>query len=885
MIAEKKSKSERLKIFSATSIDLEKGHFYVEAKKESHVRTAIANLPFVRPQKLKLLSRNEMVNLFKMPKQHIPKIGDWVRFKHGIYRNDLAQVYSLSQTSVDRIVVRMIPRIGRDRLLKDETKMHGVQEERSNKSAKSDESSTTSEQILLKKRLRNNKIRPAAKFFNPSEVFDKASVHGTEEEQIWNGNRFKNGFLIKEVKLNALETEGIIPTLEEINKFKLNVKNDGSDEVGIKEIHSSKQTKFSKGDVVQVTRGELISLIGTVKSVKNKNVEIQVEEKEEEDKSEQNPDEQNNERKKDKKLKILIKIFTVPDDYLRKYFSIGSQVKVISGMHMNETGVVTSVVEDTVSIYSHIVHREIKALMSDLQISYTNETGISRLGNYDLFDLVEVGSIVGVIVQIEKEGFMILDQNAQTNYVPIKQVGIRKNSKNASMHDAQNNVVFLGEAIKILEGPYKDLIGNIKHIYRSTCFVSCPSGVQENRGIVCVKRNHILSLTHLTDESAPSATSTQMQAPRSSFRNSVEPEFINKVVVITSGEWKGYRAKVKEGRGQGDYRVQLMSKARLVKIPRSHLKVVDDVQYLPTTSSPLPSNSFNDGSQTPMRIQTPHHHTNYDSSGAWNPSIVPTTPSRNDSYIENEFNPSYKPPLFTPSTVPYTPGLTPTNVPFTPLNIPSTPSFNLSDSRSKPLTPGIPFTPGPPTTPTIPTTPQIPSTPHILSTPRIPSTPGFPSTPSLSISSSNIPFTPNNPNLNLPSTPGSSLSNLESSQYTQSHTDPKFWCQRGFEVFDHSTPSKTRYVIISPNLDNPNCLVELLNPEGQRIPPPISIPRSSLKLVVPQKKETVVCISSNKIGTLIGIDEQDGGSGIVRYKDDGEIQVLSMSSFAKLHIL
>lgn len=79
----------------------------------------------------------------------------------------------------------------------------------------------TQEEVLKRKRGR----RPAQRLFDAEEVSAlgghvQRAERGDRSVELYDKMRFKDGFLLKTVYLNALVTMGVQPTLEELRRFK-----------------------------------------------------------------------------------------------------------------------------------------------------------------------------------------------------------------------------------------------------------------------------------------------------------------------------------------------------------------------------------------------------------------------------------------------------------------------------------------------------------------------------------------------------------------------------------------------------------------------------------------------------------------------------------------
>lgn len=98
-----------------------KGYIYLEAYKQTHVKTAIDNVGNLRMGKWKqeMVPIKEMTDVLKVVKEQVGlKVKQWVRLKRGLYKDDIAQVdyVDLAQNQVH---LKLLPRI-------DYTRMRGA---------------------------------------------------------------------------------------------------------------------------------------------------------------------------------------------------------------------------------------------------------------------------------------------------------------------------------------------------------------------------------------------------------------------------------------------------------------------------------------------------------------------------------------------------------------------------------------------------------------------------------------------------------------------------------------------------------------------------------------------------------------------------------------
>lgn len=90
-----------------------KGFVYIEAYKQTHVKSAIEDVSNLKMGvwKQEMVPAKEMPDVLKVMKDVVKlKVGSWVRMKRTIYRDDLAQVEQVDMAQ-DQVTLRLIPRI------------------------------------------------------------------------------------------------------------------------------------------------------------------------------------------------------------------------------------------------------------------------------------------------------------------------------------------------------------------------------------------------------------------------------------------------------------------------------------------------------------------------------------------------------------------------------------------------------------------------------------------------------------------------------------------------------------------------------------------------------------------------------------------------------
>ena len=183
------------------------------------------------------------------------------------------------------------------------------------------------------------------------------------------GETYEEGFLVKNFKLQALETE-VQPKLEEIQLFTTNTE-DGGESLDLAALYSTIKagvaSSYLPGDNVEIYQGEQQGVQGKAVSVHKDIVQIRVTEG-----------------------VLRGQIVEAPFKVLRKMFKDGDHVKVVGGSkYRDEVGMVVKVVEDRVTLLTDANNQEITVFSRDLREA-ADSGGAVGFTKYDLFDLVQL---------------------------------------------------------------------------------------------------------------------------------------------------------------------------------------------------------------------------------------------------------------------------------------------------------------------------------------------------------------------------------------------------------------------------------------------------------------------------------------------------------------
>ncbi|OBS78513.1 hypothetical protein A6R68_19107 [Neotoma lepida] len=805
-----------LQIKSVVAPEHVKGYIYVEAYKQTHVKQAIEGVGNLRLGywNQQMVPIKEMTDVLKVVKEVANlKPKSWVRLKRGIYKDDIAQV-DYVEPSQNTISLKMIPRIDYDRI---KARM------------------SLKDWFAKRKKFK----RPPQRLFDAEKIRSLGGdVASDGDFLIFEGNRYsRKGFLFKSFAMSAVITEGVKPTLSELEKFE--DQPEGIDlEVVTEGTGKEREHNFQPGDNVEVCEGELINLQGKVLSVDGNKITIMP---------------------KHEDLKDMLEF---PAQELRKYFKMGDHVKVIAGRFEGDTGLIVRVEENFVILFSDLTMHELKVLPRDLQLCSETASGVDVGGQHEWGELVQLDPrTVGVIVRLERETFQVLNMHGKVVTVRHQAVTQKKDNRFAVALDSDQNNIHVKDIVKVIDGPHSGREGEIRHLYRSFAFLHCKKLVENGGMFVCKARHLVLAggskprdVTNLTVGgftpmspriSSPMHPSAEGQhggfgspgGGMSRGRGRRDNELIGQTVRISQGPYKGYIGVVKDAT-ESTARVELHSTCQTISVDRQRLTTVDSQRpggmtstygRTPMYGSQTPmygsgSRTPMYGSQTPLQdgSRTPHYGSQtplHDGSrtpaqsGAWDPNN-PNTPSRAEEEYEYAFDDE------------------------------PTPSPQAYGGTPNPQTPGYPDPSSPQVNPQY--NPQTPGTPAMYNTDQ---------------------FSP----YAAPSPQGSYQPSPSPQSYHQVAPSPAGYQNTHSPASYHPTPSPMAY-------QGGMCSVYLKDSEKV-----VSISSEHLEPITPTKNNKVKVIlgeDREATGVLLSIDGEDG---IIRMDlEDQQIKILNLRFLGKL---
>jgi transcription elongation factor SPT5 len=565
------------------------GYIYVEARKQDAVMKATENIINCYPHtKMSLMPIGEMPDLLRVRAPKRIEINQYVRVRRPQgYSGDLAQIVGVDGTGTE-VTVRIVPRIDYEL-----------------------DSDITGNQ---KRKRPGGGPRPAQKLFNEVDAKRKLGhrlhlISGSGGNRVlqFKNDKYENGFLLKDLKLNMLQIEEVNPTLEEMSMFATNGLADGDPDVAFIAAtlrQSAPTAEFLPNDMVQIHTGEQQGVTGRTSNVTGDIVTFKVTEG-------------------------LLKGQTIeaPIKTLRKLFKVGDQVKVTGqSKYHDEVGMVTRVKDDRVTMLTNANNEEITVFSRDLRAAM-DSAGPVGASKYDLFDLVRLDvSTVGCVVRVDRETIKVLDQNDSSRVIFPSKISGRVENRYPIATDRAGNEIRREDTVKEAAGLQRT--GEVLHVHQNYLWLRNRMLLNDNTGVFVVRSNGVNVTSakggRLLDSATPDLTKMNpdmmrknplngngmMPPPRMQGRDNL----LGKHIRVKLGPYKGYMGIVKDTT-QTTARLELYTKKNILSVDKAHLVVIDPVTKQPLQSGPpgrrpgsWGSGSGNMGSlpsRTPMGSRTP----------------------------------------------------------------------------------------------------------------------------------------------------------------------------------------------------------------------------------------------------------------------------------------
>ncbi|GIX61965.1 transcription factor [Babesia caballi] len=534
------SQGRNLGVYSCFAPDGVKGFLYIEADTKNAILEAFSDFRNVNLRKLKMVPINEVSSIYAMESQQqiVPLIGEYVRIKTGRYAGDLAQVYESDELN-GIVVVKVIPRLKDEDIdLEQQIGEDGFPIVKPIKDANSNRSKTK----LYVKRL-----------------FDREAIElkgGLIEQGMSPGTfRYNNmtfldaGFLLLRISVRRLTVGSAVnATLSELKEF--NLEDNYGNVANV--IKNSNLHLFRLGEKIRVTRGELINVIGHIASMHNDEIEIQPED-------------------------TSIPNFRIHPSSIIKHFREGDNVRIIDGINRGESGLISLVdfEKKNAVVFSPQKSEQFKVKLDYLLLvkESINFESLGSLNGYFLGDLVQSSKgEVGVIVSISKSSFnVLLDTNIEVKMV-VSDILCKRSSFGYSSKDVNNSTLYTRNKILIVNGPYKNKQGVVKHLWKNKCFVQLEKNVYVVVDSGMVLNMSISETQNPFDQRGGLERGAELRA-KSKFR--VPNRFIGKTVKILVGRHKGMLGDIISVE-QVEFTILLKVKPKVVRIKKVDVTILDN---------------------------------------------------------------------------------------------------------------------------------------------------------------------------------------------------------------------------------------------------------------------------------------------------------------------
>lgn len=614
VVMERQFSGQPLQIFSIIARDGLKGYVYIEAHKPVHIAQAIevAKLnhclyPGQAGKSLVLVPLAEMPQVLQTTAAsaasgasaaaaEIPEIGAWVRVKRGRYAADLAQVVDNAQDEGSYDPINLNTCIIRLKLLP-----------RLNFTAS------------------GNKDRAPPRLFDPEEASRYGPVSKSRGFWIYGGETYRDGFLFKNIRLSSLITAGVSPTLEELARFP------DSDRATLESLSGSTDSLNTLGEISLSPGDQVIVIEGDMK-----NLEASVDSLEWRPNASTGRPEQFAHLLADASTGLQGESarFTIKVAHLRKIFAVGAQIRVLTGPHANEVGIVVAIDDKTKNlvVFAAGSNKQFTVPAGGCVLSTAGLAGLAdaskpaaqvqtrsqraRSNDYSLDDLVqfevEMGGEegVGVVIRIldSENSVAVFDSLGQIRNIPCRAVSLlanytdAANSYSAAAAPWDSNFKQGDRVVETTSGAFYKVL----HVYKSLAFVKPLSGAipSGSAAITVLPADNI---------------SKPRPAPVPSFRpasGAAAPvgHLLGKSVTITGGPQKGYVGFVKQV-ADNVARVELHTNGKIISVAVNNLSLVKG------KDSSVPRGGDSRSSATESTARTP----------AWNASSSARTPAWNSS--------------------------------------------------------------------------------------------------------------------------------------------------------------------------------------------------------------------------------------------------------------
>ena len=545
------------------------GNLYVEAWRQEDIMQALDGLSHVfMGTKPMMIPLEEMPDLLRTKKSKQLEPGMYVRVRRGLYQGDLAQVEEVEGNGTD-VMLRIVPRLD-----------YGLHED-ANAPVETDAGGKR------KRAVKPITQRPPPRLFSETEARKKHHKYLSRATGLGNNHwtyqnkEYVDGFLVDNFRINAVLTENVNPTLEEVTKFAAGAE-DGTENLDLAALAAtlkqSTATDYLPGDKVELFRGEQKGVTGRAVEVYGDVVKMKV----------------------DSAGALRGKTIEAPIKDLRKLFREGDHVKVIGGSkYFDEVGMVVKTKDDRITLLTDSNQQEVTVFSKDLREA-TDSGGNMAGSKYLPFDLVQLdAATVGIVIKIDRESLRVLDQTGSVRTLlpsAISNKLERRHGAVATDHDG--NEMKIEDTIKEFGGEQKQ--GRVLHLHRNFVFARNLQRA-ENNGVFVARHANVVTVAakgggrptgqnaidltkmnpNLKQNGAPGMGGA-MAPPAAKGRD----RWIGKTIKIRMGPNKGMIGIVTEA-DEVNAKVELHAKNKKVSVSKESLTLINAFDGKPMPNSTL----------------------------------------------------------------------------------------------------------------------------------------------------------------------------------------------------------------------------------------------------------------------------------------------------------
>jgi len=525
---------DRLKIFSIITFDNLKGKIFIEAFNERDIIYAIQGMTNTYQNSIQVIPINERMQIFEYDKFEKVDINNnqLVRIKQGNYEGDLAKVVYI-QDPVNKIYIALIPRI-----------------------YDNNKSKNNSFNVAPFSKLRANN-RPRQKLFDRKKNYgvDVINIHETYGDCLKFGKfKFRDGLLIKPVRISSLETENINPKEEELQKLgcykdENGIYRDKNDE---QELIISKNNliKYKKGDKIKFTTGDYKGITGTVIAQNGNKVTAKLD-------------------LKDTPGEYEFPVNMVSRDY---NFKPGEIVYVRNGNNKGKNGIIIKIMDDNnVTIYDEITQTKFIAKNSDLILSNNMTFDDEENSMFKIGDLVHIknSNIICYIIDSNKFILKVVTTRNEIKKISVREAEKINVNKQITNIDGKGNPIVPNNGVKIINGQYKGVKATIKYIYKKYVFLHNNNFVRTN-GIFCEMNENV----ELLGSEMLIQNSDKIKVNYRIIPKDIK-KLIGKTLNVIKGIWKGYNGIVVAANDKC-VKLELSAKQKTIQLPFDYISNGED---------------------------------------------------------------------------------------------------------------------------------------------------------------------------------------------------------------------------------------------------------------------------------------------------------------------